>query len=366
VSASRRVAYLTATIFALDVMVFSQSSGGLIDVPELFFGLAAFLVYVAGLKVWRFDGYVLAGVLLGLSALVKETAIFIVFALITYVVFFGDGTRLHRLLSAIKVGLVVALVFSAGLQAYDTAVASNATPTFVQEVSYMISYGGSLIAHQLACQPTTGYWCKFTNDPGGAPILPTDWLLYYSPVTYYGTSVTVCPTSVNGVCKGGAYSYVSLAYYGITNEVVTWTVFVWVPLVGYALYRQFRKKPSVLESPAAETQLSPPNPQPTQPSPEPAPTGLSSELKFGALALVMFVWCYVPYLFLLVAQRVTYPFYFIPAIPATSMGAAYWLNRNWFPRPILYLYLAMVFLFFLVYFPDKGFLPDWLRVLIRH
>jgi hypothetical protein len=184
-------------------------------------------------------------VLLGLSALVKETAVFIAFALLTYIVFFGDGNRWHRVFSAVKVGLVVGLVFIAGLQAYDSAVATNSTPTFVQEVSYMLSYGSSLIAHQLACQPTTGYWCKFANDPGGPPILPTDWLLYFSPVTYYGTSVSVCPNSVNGVCKGGAYTYVSLAYYGVTNEVVTWTVFVWVPLVGYALYRQFRRKEPV-------------------------------------------------------------------------------------------------------------------------
>jgi hypothetical protein len=29
-------------------------------------------------------------------------------------------------------------------------------------------------------------------------------------------------------------------------------------------------------------------------------------------------------------------------------------------------YLVMCFVFFFIYFPEKAFLPDWLRVLIAH
>jgi len=48
------------------------------------------------------------------------------------------------------------------------------------------------------------------------------------------------------------------------------------------------------------------------------------------------------------------------------MGASYWITRSWFPRWLMYVYVAMAFVFFFIYFPYKGFLPDWLRVLIGH
>jgi hypothetical protein len=353
VSGDKRLAYFSATLLALDVMFFSQSSGGLLDVPETFFGLAAFFAYFAGVKVWKFDKFVVSGALLGVAGLAKETAIFIALGFLSYVVIFGEGNRGVRIYSALKVAVAVALVFSVGLQAYDSTLGSPAFPTFAQHVGYVLSYGSSLIADKLACQPTTGYWCKFPSNPGGPPILPTDWILYYSPVAYYATSVSVCPNSVNGVCQGGQYSYVALAYYGVTNLLVTWTVFVWVPMVAYALYRQARKPQPKLEEFGFEAKDSP-------------ASELSNEVKFASLALVYFLWSYLPYIFLFVAGRVTYPFYFVPAIPAVAMGASYWLTRSWFPRSLLWVYLGMAFVFFFVYFPDKSFLPDWLRVIIGH
>jgi Dolichyl-phosphate-mannose-protein mannosyltransferase len=352
IAEDKRLAYLSATFFALDVMFFSQSSGGLLDVPPVFFGLLALFAFVARLRFWKFDRYVLAGVFLGLAALSKETAVFMAAALVTYFLFFGEERRKARVWNAVKVGAVVALVFAAGLQAYDSSLAPS-VPTFVQHVQYMLSYGSSLTANQLACQPTTGYWCKFSNDPGGPPILPTDWVLYYAPVAYYATSVSVCPNSVNGVCQGGQYSYVQLAYYGTTNMLVTWTVFIWVPLVAYALFRQFRRREPSLEM-FGFSQTGSVRPM------------LPGDLRFAALALVWFLWNYVPYLLLFAYGRVTYPFYIIPAIPALAFGTAYWVTRDWFPRWLVYLFVGMVFVFFLVYFPYKGFLPDWLRAIIAH
>lgn len=346
VSGSKKLAFLSALLLSLDVLFFSQSSGALLDIPPVFFGLAAFFVYVANLRWWKFDRYIIAGVLLGAAALSKETAIFTVMALVSYILFFGGGTRLGRLYSALKVGLVVVLVFAGGMQAYDSALASTAFPTFVQHVSYMLSYGSSLIANKLACQPTTGYWCLYANDPGGPPILPIDWLLYYSPIGYYIVSVTVNP---------GNLHFVSIGYYGVTNLLETWTTFIWVPLVAYTLYRYFRskqKQPS-LEAYGFDTGGAPQG-------------GMSGDTRFAAFALNLFFWTYVPYLFLFLGGRVTYPFYFVDAVPAVAMGASYWLSRNWFPKWLLVLFLVMVFVFFFVYFPDKAFLPNWLRALIGH
>jgi len=353
VSGNKTIAYLSALLLSLDVMFFSQSSGALLDVPEAFFGIVAFFAYVIGLRFWKFDKYIISGVLLGVAGLAKETAIFIALGFLTYLVFFDETPWRSRLYNALKVILVVALVFAAGLQAYDSTLASPAVPTFVQHVNYIFSYGSSLIANKLACQPTTGYWCKFANDPGGAPILPSDWLLYYSPVTYYATSVSVCPNVVNNVCQGGQYSYVALAYYGVTNLLETWTVFVWVPLVAYLLYDHFKKRQPSLEQFGFQEVGG-------------ASLGLSGEIKFAGLALIWFLWAYLPYIGLFFAGRVTYPFYFVPAIPAVAMGCSYWLTRKWFPRPLMIIYLLMVFVFFFVYFPEKAFLPDWLRVIIGH
>lgn len=351
VSGSKKLAALSALLLALDVLLFSQSSGGLLDVPSLFFSLAAFFAYFADLRWWKIDRYVVAGILLGAAGLAKETAVFAALALITYIFLFEERPTVSKLLPAVKVMLAVGLVFAGGLQAYDSTMASAAVPNVVAHVSYMLSYGSSLIADKLACQPTTGYWCKYAGQPGGPPILPTDWLVYYSPVGYYVVSVTTNP---------GNLSYVSVGYYGITNLIETWTTFIWVPLVAYYFYDYYRgKKPEGLE-PSAEPSGEVPA------AVEPARAGLPGELKFAGLAAVTFLWAYVPYLVLMAFGRVTYPFYFVDAVPAMAMGAAFWLHKKWFPKWLVYLYLAAAFVFFLTYYPDKAFLPVWVRVLLRH
>jgi hypothetical protein len=352
-SGNKKIAYVSTTLLALDVMFFSQSSAALLDIPEVFFGVAAFFAYFANLRLWKLDKFVLAGIFLGLAGLAKETAIFFALGFLTYIIFFDESTRKSRAFAAFKVALVVGLVFVAGLQVYDSTLATPAVPTFYQHISYILSYGSSLIANKIACQPTTGYWCKYPNDPGGSPILPTDWIVYYSPVAYFATSVSVCPNVVNGVCQGGQYSYVAIAYYGITNLLETWTIYIWVPLVAYLLYRQFRKpQPSLDQFGFEEIGAPPPR--------------LSGEVKFAGLALVWFLWAYLPYIALFFAGRVTYPFYFVPAIPAVAMGCGYWVTRSWFPKWLMVIFIVMVFVFFFIYFPEKGFLPDWLRVIIGH
>ena len=174
-------------------------------------------------------------------------------------------------------------------------------------------------------------------------------------MTYF--AVSVCPNSVNGVCQGGSYE--AIAYYGVTNFLETWTVFIWVPLAAYALYRWRKGQRNEADPPSLDPMA--------QPTPGPVePQGMPGDIRFVGLALVMFLWAYVPYLFLLLAERVTYPFYFIPGIPAVALGAAYWVSRSWFPKWLMYVYVAMVFVFFLIYFPDKAFLPVAVRSFLGH
>ena len=344
VTGRKDLAYDSSVLLALDVMFFAQSGSGFLDVPETFFGLAAFFAFFANLRYRKFDRYIFAGGLLALSGLSKETALFVVAAFVSYLLILGEGSWLLRFYHSLKVVLVVGIVFAVGLQLYDTALASGGIPTFIQQVDYILSYGSNLKALQLACQPVVGYFCKFPNIPGGPPILPTDWLVYYGPVAYFLVNITVNPGNLN---------FASIAYYGVTNLLETWTVFVWLPMIAYALYGAAKHRPPTLESFM----------QGDGGTARPAVTG---EVRFIALTFIMFLWCYVPYLFLFVAERVTYPFYIIPAIPAMAMGTAYWSTREWFPRWLLALYLGMTFVFFFVYFPDKSFLPDWLRAAIGH
>ena len=355
-SGSKKMAYLSAVLLAADVMFFSQSSAALLDVPEVFFALAAYFAYFAGLRVWKFDKYVISGVLLGLAGLAKETAIFLALALLTYILLFEDEKLRRKTVAVLKVAVVVGVVFIIGLQAYDSVLVSPSLPgttscpmngsSFIQQVGYILCYGSSLSS---GCPWACGW--KDTNL--GTYITPFNWITYYSPVAYLRTVVSVCPKTVNNVCQGGAYSYVSVAYYGVTNFLETWTIYIWIPLVAYALYRFYRQKQPTLEVFGFEGAQS-------------NSVALPGELKFAAFALVLFLWSYVPYVALFLSGRVTYPFYFLPAVPAVAMGATYWVTRNWFPRWLMYLYVGMAFVFFFIYFPYKGFLPDWLRVLIGH
>jgi len=96
-----------------------------------------------------------------------------------------------------------------------------------------------------------------------------------------------------------------------------------------------------------------------QPAPDPA-------YKLAGFALMWFAITYFPYFLVFYYGRVTYPFYILPAIPAMAIGCAYLLTRSWFSRDVAYILLGGVFLWFFLYYPDKSFLPIWLRVLLGH
>jgi 4-amino-4-deoxy-L-arabinose transferase-like glycosyltransferase len=348
-SGSRRIACYSAVLLALDVMFFTQSSAALLDIPMIFFGLLALLVYVWNLRLWKLDRYVLAGIMLGLAGLAKETAVFMLMAVLTYNLLFGDGDGRKRLLSSVKMAIVVVIVFSAGLQVYDSLLATPAVPLFVDQVRYILSYGSNLVGPGWTYNPPG---CTF-GTPGCIQITPFSWVTYYNPVAYISTVVSVCTNSVNGVCQGGQYTYVALAYYGVTNFIETWTTYIWAPLVAFILYRYFRRPQTGLDRfIGKEDKL--------------VLAQASDELKFAALALIWFLWNYIPYILLFSAGRVTYPFYFIPAIPAVAMGVSFLLTRDWFPHRIALVYVGAAFVFFFVFFPDKAFLPIWLRAAIGH
>ena len=91
----------------------------------------------------------------------------------------------------------------------------------------------------------------------------------------------------------------------------------------------------------------------------------SEDFRLARFALLWVLVVFFAYVALFFYGRVTYPYYFIQAVPALAIGSAYFLTRSWFPRGIAYIVLAGVFLWFFIFYPDKSFLPDQAARLAR-
>ena len=143
--------------------------------------------------------------------------------------------------------------------------------------------------------------------------------------------------TVTGGAAATTLSYIGVGFYGVNNVIVLWLVFVWVPIVAYRLLKKR---------------------QPGEPR--------GREDNAMLFILLWFLWNYLPYIALWVYGRVTYPFYVLPAVPALATGAAFFISRDFFPRKVVWFYLAAVFGWFVWYFPLKDFLPVFLRAVIGH
>jgi 4-amino-4-deoxy-L-arabinose transferase-like glycosyltransferase len=319
----KRASYFASLVFAADILFFVHSSAGLIDVPAIFFSLLAFVVYFRKGSLWKVNNYIGAGILLGLAALSKETALFALLGLVSYELIFGEGGRRERFATAMEVVGASVAAFAAGLQLFDSVLASAAFPTFFNQVGYILSYGINLPGHG---------WCLTGagSCPNGPYITPVSWLTFYNPVSYLVTVVSV-------TVSGGASTirYVGVGYYGLANPVIVWMVYVWLP---YAIYQAVKGRHWR--------------------------TTLTEANRASGFIAIWFLWAYVPYIPLWLYGRVTYPFYLLPAIPALAAGAAYFVTRPWFPRKIAIVYLVGAFAIFFIYFPSKDFLPVWVRALI--
>jgi predicted membrane-bound dolichyl-phosphate-mannose-protein mannosyltransferase len=360
VSMSKRLALFAAAFFSVDTLFFVHSSIAVLDVPAIFFALAAFLVYFAKLSFWRFDRLMLAGVLLGVSLLAKETGVFYVMFLVTYHLLWGGGQRRDRVLGVLSTALFSVFIFGVGLQAYD-ALFVPSYGSFLDNIYYIFTYGSKLIG---------GGW---TDSVFGNIITPIDWLVYYSPIAYSVTRVTVSSAA-------SSYTYVSVGYWGVANFVEVWMIWVWVPYVGYQLWKARRvtappaaaagsptvvAPPAALSEPATVTSSSstPTLIEPTAIEPPAGPV-IDLELGLAKLAMLWLGWTYLSYLVLGELGRVTYPYYFLQAIPAVALGAGYLVTRKWFQLPIALILLAMAVGWFVLFYPDKSFLPVWIRAML--
>jgi dolichyl-phosphate-mannose--protein O-mannosyl transferase len=77
----------------------------------------------------------------------------------------------------------------------------------------------------------------------------------------------------------------------------------------------------------------------------------------SALARWCVVWAaanYLPYVFLaVVAQRITYIYYFLPVVPAVAVAIAILLRRSRLPRPVAWGLVVVYMVGFAAYFPFR-------------
>ena len=151
--------------------------------------------------------------------------------------------------------------------------------TFLGQIEFILRYGASL-----TMTPTSQGWIDSLLK---TPITPWNWVTYYSPIGYLITNVTVSGST-------GSYSYVSAGYYGVTNQFEVWLVYLWGAYTAY-LWWKTRGATFASESDAKEFRL-------------------------ARFALIWFLVVFLGYLFLFYYGRITYPYYFISAVPSLAIG----------------------------------------------
>ncbi len=170
----QRVARYAAFFLLIDGTFLGLFLQAWTDVPMVFFGLFATYVYLSTLKDHPYLKVILAGSLLGLSILSKETGVLFFIAIVGYSLIVSHDLSVRRLV--ILLG-TTALVAAAGLQLYDMIF--TPFPTFIAHIQYILGYN-SLIG--LSGWPQES-WLPFL----GRSVVPFAWLVFYPPFGFIST-----------------------------------------------------------------------------------------------------------------------------------------------------------------------------------
>ena len=336
ISGNNKLATVAAVLLSMDTLFFMYSNMASLDMPELFFGIAAFTVYFYETKIGKIGPYVLAGLLMGLSALCKETGVFLLGALITFILIFGKGDFFQRIKKSTVIVGVAAIVFIVFLQAYDSLL--TPFPVFTDQIAYMMNFA---LSDKAIYYPGLYYFTA--HEPLGVvnswvcqscwrSLSPFDWITFFSPVEF---AYPPPPGSSHYIIIGGfRFVYDGFAFYGITNMFETWMLYIWIPIAFFILYK-FRVN---------------------------IRRGLQGSDRLLIFALIWFTFTWLPYVALYLQQRAEYEYYMVSAVPALAIGASYLVTRESVPNKVTIAYLILVALWFCVFFPDKSFLPTVIRL----
>ena len=113
------MAFVAGLFLLVDPLYFTLASSAELVVPMVFFALFALLPLAYESRVGPMNSFVIAGLVLGLTLLSEESAIFVIFAILSYLLLAGTGDLKRKVLSCVELGIAAGLVFCVGLELFD-------------------------------------------------------------------------------------------------------------------------------------------------------------------------------------------------------------------------------------------------------
>jgi len=310
ISGNWKMAFLSGLFLLADPLYFTLASTAELDIPMVFFALAALLPLVYGLRMGRLSGFVLSGSVFGLSLLSEESGVFVIFAILSYLLLTGSGDLRARIWACAQLAGAAALVFVVGLELFD--VFFTTFPSFLGQLEVILTFhfgAGpgqlSFLVSESNCNQYIGL-CPTDKSLvphflySGFPLAqdfsnsciacwaatnPLDWLTYFPPVIF-PEALVMAP-----------------------NYLLVWLIFAWVPVAAWRFGR----------------------------------LRTTQEGRALLLALLIFAWNIASDIWLFAAVgRAVFEWYLLPAIPAMAIGGAYLLTRPEIPKLISYVLMVLI------------------------
>ncbi len=290
------LAVLAAFLYAFDNLVFVHSRLATLDIFLVFFLLLGVCGFLNGRPA-------LAGLAFVAATLCKIGGLYGIGAMVVFeglrflrVRFAGGRWSVARLRPLATVLVVYAVALPVLLGLLDRGYSSYKNP--VGHLRHIVTYGFALTRE---------------GGPQGQESHPWQWLLNEVPMTYLRIDTE---TRVEGKVTT---TRVHTFFRGAMNPYV---IFIAPFAIAYAAYAACTRRDD-----------------------------------FSFLVLALFAVTYLPFWpAAMLGHRISYIFYFLPAIPAVALGAARLLYAPQLPRVLRWTYIGMVLLAFYAYFPFRRFL----------
>lgn len=307
-SGNWRMAFISSLFVLVDPLLFTLSDTAGIDVTMVFFAFLALIPYVYKLKLGPINHFYLTGLVLGLSVLAKETAIFVIAALVSFVVIAGDGSLKSRIVGSTQILIGMALVFALGLQVYDSLM--TPFPTFLSQIEEMASFhfgaGPTQVISLVQYSNCTAYPGLCPNNFSLVPHflyshLPLSFVPSYDAEFWAGANPLDFLTYLPPIAFATALVLV-------VNYPLVWMSYVWTPLVVWKLGKR----------------------------------QIGNEEKPVLLAALILIWNTVSnvYVYSFLGRNV-FEWYLLPVVPAFAIGGAYIVTRQWMPKWAFYALLVV-------------------------